>query len=122
MKRFSFSKEERITKAKDFKRVYENRKVVKNRYLALYFLSKIEKGKRIGFSLSKKLGRAVVRNRIKRILREIYRLNKHKIKDNLDLVVKVKERFPEISYRSIEPYFLNLLKKADLLVFKSKEE
>lgn len=118
MKDFSFSKKERLLSTRDFKVVYQNKRWTSNEYLSLYFLPKKESGKRIGFSIKKKIGSAVIRNKIKRILREVYRLNKYNIKDNFDFVITVRKIFPIISYKSIEPYFLKLFKKVNLLVQK----
>ncbi|MBU0599988.1 ribonuclease P protein component [bacterium] len=115
MKNFSFSKKEHLLSFKDFKVVYQNKEFFNNQYLSLYILAREDENKRIGFSVSKKVGQAVVRNKIKRILREIYRLNKDKIKNNLDLIVVVRKIFPVISFESIEPYFMGLFIKAKLL-------
>lgn len=65
----------RLRKRLDFKRTYQRGKVVKNKYFVLYYSPNREGNCRIGFSVSKKIGKAVVRNRVKRKLREACRHN-----------------------------------------------
>lgn len=56
------------------------------------FIKKNDKGfHRLGIIIKKELGRATLRNRIKRYLREFFRLNKHKIEGPLDIVILVKK-------------------------------
>lgn len=63
-------KEYRLRKRQDFKKTYQRGKAVKNKYFVLYY-SPNQTGKcQIGFSVSKKIGKAVVRNQVKRKLRE----------------------------------------------------
>ena len=75
----------RLSRSQDFDRVYRAGRSVANRYLVLYRFQRDEDGgataggqapARVGFSVSKRLGSAVERNRVKRCLREAYRLNK----------------------------------------------
>lgn len=81
MKKYSFSKEERLRQKKDFQKVYSNGKILSsiNNKLKVnyYFESSVnESGVKAAFVVSKKNGNAVWRNRIKRILRAAYRINK----------------------------------------------
>ena len=68
-------KEYRLRKRFEFRRVYQRGKMIKNRNFVLYYRPNRLETCRIGFSVSKKIGKAVVRNRVKRRLREACRLH-----------------------------------------------
>jgi ribonuclease P protein component len=82
---FTFSKTSRILNRKDFIRLFETGKRFKNRYFTALFSPGISGNGRLGLTVSKKIGNAVSRNRIKRYVREYYRLNKYKFKYNWDI-------------------------------------
>ena len=68
-------KEYRLCKRFEFRCVYQRGNAVKNRNFVLYYRPNRLGKCRIGFSVSKKIGKAVVRNRVKRCLREACRLH-----------------------------------------------
>ena len=84
---FSFKQEERIVKKKDFISL----KIHGRRYYTKNFSVIIrENGRditRLGITASKKVGNSVKRNRIKRLIREFFRLNKHKFPKGYDVVI-----------------------------------
>lgn len=71
--------------------------------------------RRIGFITSKKIGNAVTRNRVKRLLREIYRLNKSSLCSNIDLVIIAKKSAGELSFHQMEREIIALWKKMGLI-------
>ncbi len=85
-----FSKEERLRKRGEFLGVYERGDKIQSTYFVLYLLENGRPHHRLGITVSRKIGRAVVRNRIKRRLREIFRTNKQAIFPHCDLVVNAK--------------------------------
>ena len=85
-----FSKAERLRKRKEFLGVYERGDKIQSTYFVLYMLENGRSHHRLGITVSRKIGRAVVRNRIKRRLREIFRTNKQAIFPHCDLVVNAK--------------------------------
>ena len=71
---------------------------------------------RIGITVSKKLGHAVVRNRTRRRLREVYRLNEEKFQPGWDLVVVARSRAVDAPFDRLTKSYLSLAKKAGILV------
>jgi len=80
-----FSKQERLRKRREFLGVYERGDKVQSEYFVLYILENGRPYHRLGITVSRKIGSAVVRNRIKRHLREIFRANKQAISPPLRL-------------------------------------
>ncbi|WP_127587560.1 ribonuclease P protein component [Paenibacillus koleovorans] len=114
-------KELRLAKREDFNKVYRFGKSNANFQFVVYSLpqSKIEKF-RAGISVSKKVGNAVVRNRIRRVVKEILRLNADKIKPRFDLVIIARKPAADMEYREMEKSLLHALKRASAL--RSKTE
>lgn len=109
-------KSSRLRLSKDFKRVYQDGQSVANRNQVVFFLkSGIIGETRIGFSLSKKIGSAVVRNRLKRLLREAYRRNEARIREGYDLIVIARPPLKEKSLQEVEKSLLAMFAKAGLL-------
>ena len=98
-----------------FRRAYNRGKTAADGRLALYVRRNGRKDNRLGFTVSTKLGHAVVRNRVRRRLREIYRLNEDKLNGGLDVVVVARVRAASSDYRQLEKSFLKLADKLDLL-------
>ena len=70
---------------------------------------------RVGYTVSVKLGHAVVRNRVRRRLREIYRLHEGELKSGYDVVVVARSRAVEASYWQLEKDYLHCLRKLELI-------
>ena len=112
-----FVAREHILKTADFGRCYKKGRCYRKSPLILYCLPNDLGNGRIGFSISSKnVKNASGRNRIRRILREVYRLNKKLFKTGFDIVIVVKQDVSKkISYRSAEIDFLKLVKDAGIL-------
>lgn len=107
---FRFTKAERLTRKKEFERVFNEGKVVKNAKLILYVMHNNLQNSRLGLVVSKKVGNAVRRNRAKRLLREVYRLNKHLLTPHVDIIAIPRYPFSsEIKLSDIEDGFKKLL-------------
>ena len=84
-------------------------------YLVLYARKNRTGGNRVGFTVSKKLGHAVVRNRTRRRLREVYRLNESRFAPGWDIVVVARSRAVEAPFAALTGSFLSLAGRAGIL-------
>ena len=83
---FTFTKCQHLRKKADFERVYDSKCKAADGVLLLFAARDPDTVTRIGLSVSKKHGGAVVRNRLKRLLREAFRLIQHQLPIGLDLI------------------------------------
>ena len=86
-----------------------------NSYLVLYARKNRSATNRVGLTVSKKLGHAVVRNRIRRRLREVYRLNEEKFQPGWDIVVVARSRCVNATFDALTKAYLSLAEKAGIL-------
>ncbi len=84
---FTFPKALRLRKKKDYQRVYQGRKQVRNHLLKIFYLPQDKGFSRLGMSVSRRVARGVRRNRIRRLIREAFRLNQHQIPKGYDFIV-----------------------------------
>lgn len=88
---FRFTKKERIALPQDFRRVMKSGRRLTSKHYIL-FLQENERGfHRLGIVVKKEIGPASIRNRMKRYLREFFRLNKQQIKGFFDMIILVKK-------------------------------
>ena len=99
-----------LKKNRDFQNVYQNGKSYANKYLVMYVLKNNLDRNRIGISVSKKVGNSVVRHRLTRLVREIYRLHEEMFNSGLDIVVVARVNAKSILYTDMESALLHLAK------------
>ena len=86
-----------------------------NGYLVLYAKRNRTQTNRVGVTVGKKLGHAVVRNRVRRRLREIYRLNEARFAPGWDIVVVARSRCIKADFQKLTHAYLSLAEKAGVL-------
>ena len=86
-----------------------------NRFLALYVRKNRLSQNRVGITVSKKLGGAAVRNRVRRRLREIYRLNEERFLPGYDIVVVARSRAVDATFQELSVAYLTAAEKAGIL-------
>lgn len=108
---------ESLKKNREFKKVYENGRSYATRNLVIYLLN-YEKGKknRYGLSVSKKIGNAVTRNKLKRRLREIIRdCEKEYEFKGYDIIFIARKAVVNLNYHQLKKDVKKLYKKMDLI-------
>ena len=101
---------ESLKKNRDFGHVYREGASFANRSLVLYMLENGTDCNRIGISVSKKVGNSVIRHRVKRLIREAYRLHETLFKRGFDIIVIARVSTKNLSYREIESALLHLVR------------
>ena len=84
-------------------------------YLVLYVRRNRTESNRVGITVGKKLGKAHIRNRTRRRIREVYRLNEEKFQPGWDIVVVARSRAVEAPFDKLTGSFLTLAQKAGIL-------
>jgi len=113
--RFTFSKEERLRKDREFREVFDHGRSLGGSTVAFYFLPNQVGFPRAGFIVSKKVSkRAVDRNRARRLMREVFRLNKHRL-GPYDLIFIARKGILGRKFQDVERDFLRLARKAGIL-------
>ena len=104
-----------LTKNHEFKRLYNKGKSAASNCVVVYSIRTGKPENRLGVTVSTKLGGAVQRNRIRRRLKEVYRLNEHKLHTgyNIVLVARSKSRFAQ--WNELESSVLSLFSKLGLI-------
>ncbi len=92
---------ERLSRKRDFDRVFRSGRKVRLPYLLVVYAENELGIRRIGFAVSKRVGKAVKRNRIKRILREAFRRHKAWFPEGCDFVFVPKEEVAELSAETV---------------------
>ncbi len=94
---FSFAKTDRILKRPEFLQVSNlGKKLFDNYFIAIFYPGKFERT-RLGITVTKKVGRATTRNRIKRFVREFFRLNRQNIKGVWDIHIIAKKEAADLN-------------------------
>ncbi len=104
---------ETVKKNRDFKKMYKIADSFANRQLAIYFKRNSLPYNRYGFSVSKKIGNAVVRNKMRRRLKEIIR-TQVKVKNGYDIIFIARQNSKEANYEILKNSVSHLLKKTKL--------
>jgi ribonuclease P protein component len=110
----SFPRKEGLRGKKTFERVYRNGKVYQTRSIVLFCLREDVEGRKAAFVTSKKLGKAVARNRIRRRFREAYRRMKTGLPDNAYLIFVGRKGIGELEWDNLLAEMAAVLGKAGL--------
>lgn len=114
-KKFTFPKKNRIKSKAGFQLVYTTGRFVVDSLSVLYVLPLDAEGPKIGFAVGKKIGNAVVRNRVKRMMREVFRHHKSELLMNVQLIWVARKKLAAADLKTYDRVFMRLAKRAALL-------
>ena len=101
---------ETLRKNSDFRSVYNKKKSFGDRYLVMYIKENGTDTIRLGVSVSKKVGNSIVRHRLARLIRESFRLERHRITRGLDIVVVARTSLSDKGYKETHQSMVHLCK------------
>lgn len=104
-----------LKKNHEFRKLYSKGKSAASKYVVVYVCKNRKSGNRLGITVSTKLGGAVVRNRIRRRLKEIYRLNESSILTGYDIVIVARTKSRFAKWDELQSSVMFLFKKLGLL-------
>ena len=114
--RLTFPKNRRLTQSAEFEQVKRNGRVYRGQFVVLSIVQANDATPfRAGFITSRALGRAVVRNRVRRRLREIVRKHQRELIDGIWMVTIARVPAARASYEQLEVEWLRLAKRASIL-------
>ena len=108
--------ENRLKKRKQFNWTFKNGTSIHSKDIVLVYTSSYAKEFKIGYSVTKKVGKAVVRNKVKRRLKNIVEKFKSNIKRHSTIIFVAKPSAAEADFESLKVQVENLLKKANLFI------
>lgn len=110
MREHSLTPSERLQRRQDFAAAARGGRRVVERHFKLIVCPNRAQTRRLGITASRKVGSAVERNRVKRLIREFFRLNKGLFPPGHDIVVIAREGASELSYQEVDAKLRRLLK------------
>jgi ribonuclease P protein component len=106
----------RLRKKEDFAKVFKHGKAAANHQFVVYVKQSPEANPfRFGVSVSKKIGKAVVRNRMRRRVKEIVRQMEDEIKPGVDIVCIVRKPALDLDYAGLKKSIRHVFKRANLI-------
>ena len=99
----------------DFRRIYRRGRSAVSGGVVVYCLKNRQGMSRLGVTVSTKLGHAVVRNRVRRRFRELYRLHKPEMQPGYDVIIVARGRAVRSTYQQLDETYLRLLRQAGLV-------
>ncbi|MCR5833670.1 MAG: ribonuclease P protein component [Selenomonadaceae bacterium] len=111
---FELKKSEILRSKQDFNAVHGGGQSYNNHALVMLVVEEEKYNGKVGFAAGKKLGCAVARNRVKRLMREVYRLNKNSLRRNCGMILVGRKFTVTAKFKDVEKAFIALCRRAKL--------
>lgn len=111
-----------VKENKDFSRIINNGKRCWNDVFSIYYSINNKKNYRFGISVSKKIGNAVTRNKIKRQIRNIVDKYKNIYPKNQDYIIIVRKNYINLTFNEVSDKYIELMRKIIHIKEKKDEE
>lgn len=98
-----------VKKNQDFKTILDGKKTIGNKYMVIYYKENNIYINRYGISVSKKIGNAVTRNKIKRQVKNIIDKNENLFKKNQDYIIIIRKAFLGLNFQEKEKCLVDLI-------------
>jgi len=107
-------KAERIKKHEEFDNFIKKTDSVKNSFYVLHYLKQKEANSRFGIAVGTKVGNAVIRNKLKRQIREIIKEEKNLFPKNLDYIIIVRKQCLDLNFKQMKERLIELIKQVKI--------
>ncbi|MGB9679690.1 MAG: ribonuclease P protein component [Thermoanaerobacteraceae bacterium] len=104
----------KLRKNYEFKNVYSNGKSLADQYIVIYYIKNPFDYNRIGYSVSKKIGNSVVRNRVRRLIHESFRLLNIEVKTGFDIVFIARSKIIDADFNAVQKSIKKLILKTPI--------
>ena len=113
---------QRLTRSTHFQEAFDQNHSAVGRYMVVRTRHAADAGLRIGLITSRKVGNAVDRSRARRKLREVWRLNRHRLGGKVDVVIVARRAIVAAAHTDVETELLRLLSKLDVPIDARERE
>lgn len=110
---FQFPKRMHLRKRAEFDRVFESGTRVRSRYLVAWVAANSEGRPRVGIAAPRKLGCIARRNRMRRVIREAFRLHQHELQAGVDIVFVPTRTWTDYRLGVVKPHMASLLQRIE---------
>ncbi len=104
-----------LKKNADFKKIYAKGSSAASKYVIFFWLKNRHDINRVGFIASKKVGKSVVRNRARRLMKEAFRAYEEHIESGYDFILIARQTIKDATYHDVKKSIAYLLKKSKLI-------
>ena len=114
-KKYALPKSSRLGANREFQNVYNQGRSIASKYTVLYWTPVADRPGKVGFAAGKKLGNAVLRNRLKRLLREAWRLSELPVPEKFDFILVARRPLMDRGLKEAEQGLRENLQRSKLL-------